>query len=160
MREDLLRPSLRAAPPVVGLYSMSWSLLPCFFLGPYPVILYSALNSWRLRRPLDAFLYLLAIVGVFGVMFVTHVDPLPDAVQRFKELSGTGNVAFTMLRVYAVLLWGGFYLMHRAQHRSSNMLLTSPSAWKACLLACLLSVPLIYATGRAAAHLLVNQGLA
>jgi hypothetical protein len=159
MREDLLRPSLSAAPPAVGLYSVSWSLLPCFFLGPYPVILYSALNSWRLKRPWDAIMYLLAIAGVFGVMFVTNVDPLPDAVQRFKELSGTGNVSFTMLRVYAVLLWGGFYFMHRAQHRSSNMLLQAPSAWKACLVACLLSVPLIYTTARGAAHLLVHLGL-
>ncbi len=149
MREDLLRPSLSNAPPAVGLYSITWSVLPGFFLGPFPVILYSALNSYRLRRWVDVPLYLLAIAGVIGVMIATTTTPLPEAVQWFAEATGVRQPMYTMLRVYAVLLWSGFYLLHRQQHRSSSMLTDLPSAWLACLVCTVLGLGMTYGTAEA-----------
>jgi hypothetical protein len=149
MREDLLRPSLTNAPPAVGLYSIGWSLLPGFFLGPFPVILYSALNSYRLRRWLDSLIYLLAIAGAVGVLIATTMDPLPAAVQWFQEATGSRQPMYTMLRVYAVMLWGGFYLLHRQQYRSSNMLTDLPSAWIPCLVCTVLGLGMTYGTAYA-----------
>lgn len=155
MSQHLLRPSLQDDRPVIGLYSPTWSLLPGFFLGPFPVILYSAINSYRLRRPLDAIIYLLAIAGAIGLMAAAITQPVPEAVQWFKEATGRRDVAYTMLRVYALLLWGVFYLMHRPQHRSSNMMATLPSAWIPCLAASVLGLALHYASATALAYAFV-----
>ncbi len=146
MREDLLRPSLTNAAPAAGLYPIIWSLLPGFFFGPYPVIVYSALNSYRLRRWIDVPIYLLAIAGVIGVMIATTLTPLPEAVQWFAQATGVRQPMYTMLRVYAVLLWSGFYLLHRQQHRSSGLLTDRPSAWLACLVCTVLGVGMAYGT--------------
>jgi hypothetical protein len=149
MREDLLRPSLTNAPPVVGLYSIVWSLLPGFFLGPLPVILYSALNSYRLRRWMDVPVYLLAFAGVIGVLIATSMNPPPETVQWFAQATGVRQPMYTMMRVYAVVLWGGFYLLHRKQHRSSSMLTDLPPAWIACLVSTIVGVGITYGTAHA-----------
>ncbi|NHZ87863.1 hypothetical protein F2P45_02280 [Massilia sp. CCM 8733] len=128
MRESLLTPSLSpSAAPAANLYSVQSSFVLAFFGGPFAIILYSALNSWKLRRPLDALLYVagLALAVSYLVAFMTGYAPLA----RLIDLIG-GSAADALWRALALALMGIVYLMHRKQHRSAALFAsTTPSPW-------------------------------
>ncbi len=133
MRENLLRPSLTDTPPSVALYPSYWSLLPGVFLGPLPVILYSAVNSYKLRRAGDVLVYAVAFAGMLVLMYLTMLRPSPQAFVWLQEITGFRNLFQGTLRMYAVALWAAFYWMHRQQHRSGGMMLDVPSGWIPCI---------------------------
>lgn len=147
MRDQLLRPSLADTPASGGLYSLHWMLLPTFFLGPFPVIVFSAFNSWRLKRPLDAIAYVLALLGMAALFYALSLRPAPEWVRQFGELIGSERPEGTLSRMYALLLWSLFYLMHRPQHRSSSMLGNAPPAWRVGIFSCVLGLVLSYGLG-------------
>lgn len=158
MRELLLRPSLTDTPATVGLYSFQWILLPAFFLGPLPVIVYSAFNSYRLKRRLDGVTYLLATACFAGLLHWVTIRPEPEAVRLFAEVTGSNSPMYTLTRIYALMLWAVFYLMHRPQHRAGSMLGDLPSPWRACLLACVLGIAVTWALGEAIDYVRFTSG--
>ena len=128
MRESLLTPSLTpSAAPAANLYSVQSGFLVAFFGGPFAIILYSALNSWKLRRPLEALAYLAALALCVAVIAGITAGWLPLA-----WLAGIiGNSAAEVVwRALSIALFGAFYLMHRKQHRSAALFgAKPPSPW-------------------------------
>ncbi|NHZ79923.1 hypothetical protein F2P44_11640 [Massilia sp. CCM 8695] len=128
MRESLLTPSLSPSrAPAAILYSVESSFLLAFFGGPFAIILYSALNSWKLRRPLDGLVYLAALL--LSVAFIVAVKT------RYAPLAGLmlaigASAAELLWRALSMVLFALFYLMHRKQHRSAVLFgAKAPSPW-------------------------------
>ncbi|NHZ62409.1 hypothetical protein [Massilia genomosp. 1] len=128
MRESLLTPSLSpSAAPAAKLYSLQSSFVLAFFGGPFAIILYSALNSWKLRRPLDALVYLagLALAVTYLAAMLTRYAPLVSLIDVIGNSAGEA-----LWRALALALTGIVYLLHRKQHRSAALFgATSPSPW-------------------------------
>ncbi|MFB9243593.1 hypothetical protein IV454_28330 [Massilia antarctica] len=126
MRESLLTPSLSPSrAPAAILYSAQSGFLLAFFGGPFAIILYSALNSWKLRRPLDALAYLpaLALSTAFFVAIQAGYAPLISVIDAI----GAGGERI-LSRALAMALFGVVYLMHRKQHRSAVLFGAKPPA--------------------------------
>ncbi|MDQ1817394.1 hypothetical protein RBA41_29215 [Massilia sp. CCM 9210] len=126
MRESLLTPSLSPSQaPAAILYSVQSSFLLAFFGGPFAIIFYSALSSWKLRRPLDALMYLpaLALSTAFLVAVQAGYAPLIALIDAI----GSGG-ARILSRALAMALFGVVYLMHRKQHRSAALFGAKPPA--------------------------------
>lgn len=69
--EDLLTPSLsNKAWPSVSIYSANTSIVVAFLAGTTGVILLSALNSYRLKRPIDALIYVAILAAWAGMLHV------------------------------------------------------------------------------------------
>jgi hypothetical protein len=128
MREHLLSPSLSDTRPTVRLYSPRSSFLLGFFMGPLPLVLYSALNSVRLKRPLDALAYVLATALSAALIYASFMQPQPEALAWFNAQIGEESMR-TVSRILAIVLWGSFYLMHRKEHRTAELFGESPSPW-------------------------------
>lgn len=129
MRESLLSPSLSAAAraPSTALYSVQSGFLVAFFGGGFGIILYSALNSWKLRRPLDALAYV-AAAALLTALMAAAVAGWAPLVSLFTML-GAGSARY-FLRALSLLLFGAFYLLHRKQHRSATLFgIASLSPW-------------------------------
>lgn len=128
MRESLLTPSLTpSAAPAAQLYSVQSGFLVAFFGGPLAIILYSALNSWKLRRPLEALAYLAALVLCVGVLVAIVTGLLP--LGWLADIIGN-SAAEVLWRALSIALFGAFYLMHRKQHRSAALFgAKPPSPW-------------------------------
>jgi hypothetical protein len=133
MTDHLLRPSLTASRPAAALYSPRSSFLLGFFIGPLPLILYSALNSIRLKRTADAAAYALALAALFALIYASFLDPRPAALAWINATLGTGESMRGTTRILAVVLWSGFYLMHRKEHRSVDLFNKRPSPWIAAI---------------------------
>ena len=146
MREQLLSPSLSDTPArAIGLYSPRSSFLLAFFGGPMALVLYSALNSARLKRPLDAIAYIAATLGVAALVYAAQTGAMPDAVKWISQQIGGAGSMRGLSRLYALLLWTCFYLMHRKQHRSVTMFGEAPSPWKAAIACFALGVGITFA---------------
>lgn len=127
MREHLLTPSLSASGPPVSLYSIRSSFFVAFLGGPAALILYSTLNSWRLRRTLDIPAYLAAIVLLMLLIYGARDDVSYFAWLRQELGSDAGKF---LSRALALGLCGVFYLLHKKQHRSASLFnSTAPSPW-------------------------------
>ncbi|WP_147330433.1 MULTISPECIES: hypothetical protein [unclassified Duganella] len=127
MREHLLTPSLSASAPPVSLYSIRSSFFVAFLGGPAAIILYSTLNSWRLRRVLDIPAYLIAIILFVLLVYGTRGDVAYFAWLR--EQLGSDTTRF-LSRGLALALCGLFYLLHKKQHRSATLFGSkAPSPW-------------------------------
>ncbi|MES2318911.1 MAG: hypothetical protein V4631_15635 [Pseudomonadota bacterium] len=127
------------------MYSLRSSLLLGFFAGPLPLVLYWSLNSYRLKRPLDAIAYLLAIAGFAALVYAYYSGATPEFAQWTQRHLGGAGTMRTVLQAYAVALWAGFYLMHRKQYRSMGLFgVASPSPWIALLACVILGVALTY----------------
>ena len=128
MRESLLTPSLSpSAAPTANLYSVQSSFVLAFFGGPFAIILYSALNSWKLRRPLDALVYLagMALAVSYLVAVWTAYAPMVQLVNVIGR-----SAAEALWRALALALMGVVYLLHRKQHRSAALFAgQTPSPW-------------------------------
>lgn len=136
MRELLLTPSLSEQGRAVGLYSLNTSLLLGFLGGPLPLVLYSALNSYRLKRTGEYLVYLLAVLGYVGLMSACILGTGIGVPQALYDFLGGSGGARVVSQVYAMLLWASFYLMHKRQHRSMSLFgVPAPSPWIA-LVAC------------------------
>lgn len=144
MTDHLLRPSLTKAHAVAPLYSPRSSFLLGFFLGPLPLILYSALNSIRLRRTADLFAYALALAAFMGLVYASFMDPLPQPLAWINGLFGESTSMRGAARVLAILLWCGFYLMHRKEHRATDLLGDRPSPWRAAIACAVLGSALVF----------------
>jgi len=127
MREHLLTPSLSATTRPVTLYSVQSSFLIAFLGGPVAILLYSSLNSWRLRRTKDIPVILLGAGAVVGLVYALLFQPMLFA--GLVEL--LGNDTFRALRtVLSLAICGVFYGLHQKQHRSAAFFHDKPpSPW-------------------------------
>lgn len=101
-----------------------------FFGGPIAQVLYSALNSYRLRRPADAVLYLSALVLTGGFFYWLLGGIQGPLLPWIETQLGTSTTARYLPRILALLLWGGFYLLHRQYHRSADLMnVDRPRPW-------------------------------
>ena len=128
MRQSLLTPSLSSkTAPSTALYSVQSSFLVAFFGGAFAIILYSALNSWKLRRPLDGMAYIAAAALIVALNYAV-VSAWPPLMTLFATL-GEGSPRY-VVRAVTLLLFGVFYLLHRKQHRSATLFAVEPlSPW-------------------------------
>lgn len=133
MTEHLLRPSLTKTRTTATLYSPQSSFLLGFFMGPLPLILYSALNSIRLKRPGDAVAYAVGLAIFCALIYASFMDPRPAALAWINAQLGQGASMRGASRILAVVLWGCFYLMHRKEHRSVDLFGARPSPWIAAI---------------------------
>jgi hypothetical protein len=147
MHESLLTPSLSSRnAPAATLYSVRSSFLLAFFGGPLAIILYSALNSVRLRRPLDALAYLAALALVAGL----YIALLERAAPLLALGRLIGRNAFSVISTcMALLLMGAFYLMHRKQHRANQLFgADAPSPWIPAILCAAIAYGADYLLGQ------------
>ncbi|HEX8612624.1 MAG TPA: hypothetical protein VF800_15160 [Telluria sp.] len=128
MRESLLTPSLSpSAAPAANLYSVQSGFLVAFFGGPFAIILYSALNSWKLKRPLEALAYLGALALSAAFLIAVTTGNLSLAWLARLIGNSAGEVAW---RALSMTLFCLFYLMHSKQHRSAALFgAKTPSPW-------------------------------
>lgn len=128
MRESLLTPSLSpSAAPAATLYSTQSAFVLAFFGGPIAVVLYSALNSWKLRRPLDALLYLAGLAAACAYIIGVRTGYAP-LVRLVNVIGDSGREA--VWRALALALCSLVYLMHRKHHRSAALFGGKhPSPW-------------------------------
>lgn len=129
MYEHLLKPSLSGNAPVQAksLYSTQSSFLVAFIGGPAAIVLYSALNSWRLRRPIDALAYL-ATLAIIVLLMIDDQQGGP-VFSWFLGYFGQGSQRY-LWRLLSLAAFGVFYLMHRKQHRSTRLFgAKAPSPW-------------------------------
>lgn len=126
MREHLLTPSLSGnSRPSVSIYSTNASIVVGFCGGAPAVILLSALNSYRLKRPFDLLAYAAATVAWLSMV---HASLHAPAIQPLDWLFRTIGVRNTS-SLLAILLCGGFYALHRTEHRASTMFQSPPKPW-------------------------------
>lgn len=139
-RQDLLTPTLSEGHRPVRLYSPTALFYTSFFGGPFAAIAFSALNSRNLDRlAADARWYALAAIGavawfVGSVYLIQYAEIIPP------DLMGDGaRTTRIFMRGFGLLLWGGFYFLHRSIHRANNLVGADPlSPWRAaigCILA-------------------------
>jgi hypothetical protein len=132
MRESLLTPSLSpSAAPAANLYSTQSAFVLAFFGGPLAIILYSALNSWKLRRPLDALLYLAGLA--LSIFYIVGLLGGYAPLLRLVDLIGDSGPE-VLWRALALALASTVYLLHRKQHRSAALFgARPPSPWIAAI---------------------------
>jgi hypothetical protein len=147
MTEHLLRPSLANTDPAAALYSPRSSFLLGFFMGPLPLILYSALNSIRLKRAADMVAYAIALAAFIALTYASFMEPRPAALVWINAQLGEGTSMRGASRILAVVLWGCFYLMHRKEHRSVDLFGERPSPWMAALGCAVAGSALLYGIG-------------
>lgn len=145
MTEHLLRPSLTKSRTTAALYSPQSSFLLGFFMGALPLILYSALNSIRLKRVNDTAAYVIALAAFIALIYSSFMDPRPAALVWVNAQLGQGSSMRGASRILAVVLWGCFYLMHRKEHRSVELLGTRPSPWIPAIGCAVAGTGLVYA---------------
>jgi hypothetical protein len=134
MREHLLTPSLSGQRHSVNLYSPQSSFMVGFFAGPIALILYSALNSYRLKRLADVIAYLGAAIITVMLLYWYLITADGAVAVWLNEEFGRDATRF-LTRFLALLLWGGFYLMHRKYHRSAEVFdVKPPRPWIPALL--------------------------
>jgi hypothetical protein len=144
MTEHLLRPSLANTSTAATLYSPCSSFLLGFFMGPLPLILYSALNSLRLKRAGDMVAYAIALTAFGALIYASFMDPRPAALVWINAQLGAGASMRGAARILAIVLWGCFYLMHRKEHRSVELLGERPSPWIAAISCAVAGSALLY----------------
>lgn len=141
MREHLLTPSLTAeTKPSVSLYSSNSSLAVSIFGGAPAVIMISILNSYRLKRLADAPVYLAALGAWAAMVYAALHPPAPQPLDWLFSNVGVRSSSSLL----AILLCGGFYALHRKQHRTSTMFQAAPSPWIPGIACCLLAWGLKY----------------
>ena len=129
-REDLLQPTLSSDREGAAIYSVQSAFLLAFFAGPIAVTFYSALNSWRLdRMTRDAPIYGGAILFVIALVYFRTRFPETFGYSdpNVATLSGSFRI---VIRVVALLMCGGYYLLHRKHHLAMNVTgMDHPSPW-------------------------------
>ncbi len=149
--DDLLRPSLSSDKPTVSLFSTRAGFFMAFFGGPIAVTFFSALNSRKLERLKDDMLFYAIGVILFVVLVFTMLNATPDgeSIINWLQEQRRNNPLFRYgSKVLALVLWGGYYYLHRPYHRAMQFAgIDSPSPWKAaftCLgLSLIVEIPLI-----------------
>lgn len=127
MREHLLTPSLASNTPSAAPYSTRSSFLVALLGGPLAILLYAALNSWRLRRPADAPVYIGGFALLLALLYAAIVDT--RLVAGVAAILGKDTFRF-LSSVLSLGLCGVFYLLHKKQHRSAAFFATRPpSPW-------------------------------
>lgn len=135
MQDNLLVPSLSNKRHNVGLYSVRSSFLVAFFGGPIAQILYSTLNSYRLKRPQDSLFYLGAIVLSCLLFYFQIEGGLAVLTPLVDGLLDENHITRNLPRLLALLIWGGAYLLHRNFHRSAQLFnMPAPNPWIPALL--------------------------
>ena len=150
--DELFKPSLSCDKPAVSLYSSRAGFFMAFLGGPLAITLFSALNSRRLDRlKQDMVFYAIGTVLFFVLMYIM-LSASPDGENVMKWLlEQRRNTPFFRYgsKVLALVLWGGYYFMHRPYHRAMQFAgIDSPSPWKGALtslgLSILVEVPLLF----------------
>lgn len=127
MREHLLTPSLSASAAPVKLYSIQSSFLVAFFGGPAAILLYSGLNSWRLRRAADIPVHVLGAALLVALVYTSMFHPA--VFDGLYALLGKDTVR-ALRTMLSLAICGTFYALHQKQHRSSAFFSDKPpSPW-------------------------------
>lgn len=130
MVQDLLKPSLQAARPAIAIYSTRASFFVAFLGGPLAIVLFTGLNSRRLGRLREDGPWLV-LGGAIAVAATLTPFVLMDAASGADRGLLTAQNMRIASRALAILICGGYYLMHRAQHRSMQFLgLDPPEPWE------------------------------
>lgn len=120
MPDSLLTPSLSQAQANKQIHSPGSLFFVAFVGGPVGLIIFSALNSYKLRRPLDALVYLAAGTLFWGLLLALKLHPLPAPLLWLQQQLGP-RFGFYLMRSYALLLWALFYFMHLNAHRCAAL---------------------------------------
>lgn len=145
--DDLLQPSLAQADQAQkATYSSTAGYLTAFIGGPFAAVTMAGLNSWRLRRLGRDALPLVAAVALSAGLSVWLMRPEWLGLAGV-EISGT-NARFAA-RVLALLLFGGFWLLHRRYYRGAELLgLERPNPWLGGLACVLVGLAVSLLLGR------------
>ena len=97
-----------------------------FFGGPLAITIFSGVNSQRLGRLAKDLPAYLAGVAVFAALVYARFQ-YPD---WFQSEGGSSTASRLASRGSALLLWGGFYLLHARYYRAMSVTGTQhPSPW-------------------------------
>ncbi len=136
MLDSLLTPSLSSTQANKQIHSPGSSFFVAFLGGPCGIIAFSAINSYKLRRPWDAVVYLIAASAFFGLLFLIKHLSMASAMVWLQQQLGPSH-GFYLMRCYALLLWALFYLMHLKMHRSAALFDDKPRIPWVSALACI-----------------------
>ena len=148
---DLLTPSLAQEQQLVPLYSPKAGFFLAFFAGPIAITLFSALNSLRLQRLRQDLVYFVLGIVLYLVVKYLMLTAAPEGANVFTwivEQRREEPLFRFGVKALALILWGGYYFLHRSYHRSMLLFgMDSPSPWKAafaCIgLSLLIDVPFV-----------------
>src|SRR5688572_15243311 len=126
--DDLLRPSIEKTDAAhKAIYSTTTGYLTAFIGGPFAAIAMAAINSGRLRRLARDALPLVAAIAVSVGLYAFLARP-----EWFGQagLDLTDRNARLGARVFALLLFGAFWLLHKRYHRGAEIMgLEQPNPW-------------------------------
>jgi hypothetical protein len=126
--DDLLQPSLNTADAQrKAIYSTTAGYLTAFIGGPFAAIAMAAINSGRLRRlARDAVPLAVAILLSIGLYaFFARPEHFAQAGLEFTDRSARFGA-----RLFALLLFGAFWLLHKRYYRGAELLgLEQPNPW-------------------------------
>lgn len=126
--DDLLRPSLEKADGTrKAIYSTTTGYLTAFIGGPFAAIAMAAVNSGRLRRlTRDALPLAAAIALSIGLYsFMARPEWFGQAGLEFADRNARLGA-----RIFALLLFGAFWLLHKRYYRGAELMgLEQPNPW-------------------------------
>lgn len=126
--DDLLRPSLDNPDTVQNaIYSTTAGYLTAFIGGPFAAITMAGLNSWRLRRLARDALPIISATALSVTLYALFIRP-----EWFGQVDFDVTMQNARLgaRVYALMLFGAFWLLHKRYYRAAGLMgLKSPSPW-------------------------------
>ncbi len=138
--ESLLDPSLEGSVRSDPIYSVQACFFVAFLGGPFAIIFFSGLNAHRLRRlARDAWaLVLAALVTAFFIGLISLRDAGGEVPEWLSFLGDGRTGVRNFARLLALVLFGGFYLLHQRFHRASALRADeAPSPWVPGLVATL-----------------------
>ena len=126
--DDLLRPSIEKTDTAhKAIYSTTTGYLTAFIGGPFAAIAMAAANSVRLGRLARDALPLAAAVALSVGLYAFLARP---------EWFGQAGLEFAArnarlgARVFALLLFGAFWLLHKRYYRGAELMgLEQPNPW-------------------------------
>ena len=133
--EDLLNPSLDQGP--IQLYSSRAGFIVAFFGGVVASVVFTLLNSRRLRR-FNKDAWILAVCGLAAIAVRILLFEIPDGDLSFTELFvelGKQRKADPLIRyaprMTALGVWMVGYFMHAREYRAMKLSQLSPlNPWK------------------------------
>lgn len=135
--QNLLNPTLSSETFYQPIYSQRALFFVAFFGGPLALLLLNALNSIKLNRLRRDFLPYLIALFLYVALLTVIIWSAPEGVSAWKWIVAHRRENFLFKyapRIFALILWGGFALLHRPFHKAAQLLGDNPpSPWRAAL---------------------------
>lgn len=135
--EDLLQPVLSTVDNKIPIFSVRACFLTAFFGGPVAIILFSATNSYKLKRLKDDLIfYLLGAVILSLYLYIILDVPEQADITNWMIKQRKENLFYKYGgRVLALFFFFGYNYMHKHYHKALEIFaIPTPNPWKAAII--------------------------